>query len=191
MKQPAVRIQGREIPVQAVFVHPAWIAGSSSSDIALVFLSKVASGVVPTLLYRDDDEGGKGVVIVGHGETGKIGDKSPRRDGKTRGAINTVDRVSPRTFTLIVKAGDEASDLQGAITAGESGAPAYIENRDKDIFVAGIASAPRDAGSNGAIDTGAAQVFVRVSVFVPWIEATMLRAKKEELDMELDGSNRS
>jgi hypothetical protein len=189
--RPAVQVQGREIPVESVFVHPAWVAGSSSSDLALVLLSKVAGGVTPTPLYRDDDEGGKGVVIVGHGDTGEIGGKTVRQDRKKRGAINTVDRVSPRTFALAVKAGDEASDLQGALTAGESGAPAYIETRDRELFVAGIASAAEDLNSNGVIDAGDAQVFVRVSAFVPWIEATMLQAIKEELNRDLDGSNRS
>lgn len=188
---PALKFSGRDMAVRSVFVHPVWRPGANSADIALVQLAKAVSAVAPTPLYRDGDEGGKGVVIVGHGDSGKIGDKATRHDRKKRAAINTVDRVAPRLFVLLVKAGDDASDLQGAFTDGESGAPAYLETKEKETFVAGIASAPQDTNADGAIDTGDAQVFVRVSAFVPWIEETMVRAAKEELDAELDGSKRN
>ena len=186
---PALKFPGREMAVQSVFVHPVWRPGANSADIALVHLAKYLGGVTPTALYRDADEGGRGVVIVGHGDTGHIGDKATRQDHRKRGAINTVDRLAARTFILLVKAGDDAADLQGAFTAGESGAPAYLESKEKEIFVAGIASAPQDTNADGAIDAGDAQVFVRVSAFVPWIEETMLQVAKEELNAELGGSS--
>jgi secreted trypsin-like serine protease len=188
---PALKFPGREMAVQSVFVHPVWRLGANSADIALVHLARSVSGVAPTALYREDDEGGKGVVIVGHGDTGKIGDKATRQDHRKRGAINTVDRLAARAFMLLVKAGDDASDLQGAFTDGESGAPAYLETKDKEIFVAGIASAPKDTNANGAVDAGDAQVFVRVSAFADWIDATMLQVAKEELNAELNGNTRN
>jgi secreted trypsin-like serine protease len=188
---PALKFAGREMAVRSVFVNPVWRPGANSADIALILLARYVSGVAPTALYRDGDEGGKSVIIVAHGDTGKIGDKATRQDRKKRAAINTVDRVAPRVFMLLVKAGDDASDLQGALTDGESGAPAYLETKEKEIFVAGIASAPRDTNANGAIDAGDAQVFVRVSAFAEWIDATMLQVAKEELDAELGGSKRN
>ena len=188
---PALKFPGRDVAVRTVFVNPVWRPGANSADIALIYLARSVSGVTPTALYRDGDEGGKGVVIVGHGDAGRIGDKATRQDRKKRGAINTVDRVAPRILMLLVKAGDDASDLQGAFTDGESGAPAYLETKEKETFVAGIASAPRDTNANGAVNAGDAQVFVRVSAFVPWIEETMLQVAKDELDAELDGSTRN
>ena len=100
----------------------------------------------------------------------KLGDKAAARaDGRKRAAINTVDRVTPRSLELRIKPLDDASDLQGAATPAESGWPAYIETGG-GIFVAGIGSAT----------DGARERYTRVSAFVAWIEGTMLEVAKEE-----------
>ncbi|HEX7607158.1 MAG TPA: trypsin-like serine protease, partial [Usitatibacter sp.] len=77
---PALKFSGRDMAVQSVFVHPLWRPGANSADIALVHLARSVSGIAPTPLYRDGDEGGQGVVIVGHGDSGRIGDKATRQD---------------------------------------------------------------------------------------------------------------
>jgi Trypsin len=177
--RPKLRIGGRDYGIQSVFIRPPWTRGGSN-DIALLLLDKVVSGVAPTPLYRDGDEIDKGVVIVGHGASGKAGAAQLSRDGRARAAINTVNRVEPRRIGLRLKDGDDASDLQGAITPEETGGPAYIETKE-GLFVAGIAIGTEDAWQN----------YARVSFYVPWIESVMLDAVKQELNSTLDGSGRS
>lgn len=177
--RPKLRIGNRDYDIQSVFILPQWVRGGSN-DIAMLLLNKVVSGVEPVPLYRDTDEIDKGVVIVGHGASGKVGAAQLARDGRARAAINTVNRVEPRRIGLRLKAGDDASDLQGAITPDETGGPAYIEMKD-GLFVAGIA-----IGAEGEW-----QNYARVSFYLPWIEGVMLDAAKEELKSNLDGSGRS
>ena len=136
---PSIKVGTRDIKVKGVYVHPAWRAGANSGDIALVYLAGAAK-VDPTPLYRGDDEAGKSVVIVGNGDTGKLGDKALRQDHRTRAGINTIDRLSPKIFAMVVKKGDDAADLQAAFTTSESGAPAYFQTESNELFVIGIAS---------------------------------------------------
>jgi hypothetical protein len=191
MKSPArIRIGTRDIKVDGVYVHPTWRAGSNSGDIALLHLAGPAK-IEPTPLYASDDEAGKTVVIVGTGETGKLGDKALRLDHKSRAGINTIDRLSPKTFAMTVKTGDDASDLQAAFTTSESGAPAYFQTESQELFVIGVASSTKGENSDGLVNAGDSQVFVRISAYVPWIEGTIEKAAKDEVDKLLDGSKSS
>jgi hypothetical protein len=148
--------------VQAVYIVPE--AKGVPGDLALLQLRRAVSSIEPTLLYRDKDEAGKPIAVVGHGTGGKIGAAAaqplPRR---ARAFINTVDTPGLRTFAARIKVGDEASDLQGAATAEEVGAPAFVES-EGTIRVAGILLAT----------DGARETYARVSAHVPWIEAQML-----------------
>jgi hypothetical protein len=116
-------------------------------------------------------------VVVGHGANGLIGSPLPRErwDRKKRAAINTVDRIGSREFDLAIKPPDLASDLQGALGAGDFGGPAFIETSE-GLLVVGIASAVE----------GEWQTYVRVSSFVKWIESTMEGVAKEQLRDLLD-----
>ncbi|MBC8022016.1 MAG: trypsin-like serine protease [Burkholderiales bacterium] len=191
---PRIVIAGREHRIQSFHLNPDWKKGVPASDIALIYLERAVTSIEPTPLYREKDEGGKTVVIVGHGYTGKIGEKplaKERWDRKKRAAINTVDRISPRLLGLKIKTADEASDLQGAAAPGDSGGPAFLET-PQGLFVVGIGSATDDANANGIIgDAGDWELYVRVSTFVPWIEAVMVDVAKRELTDLLDGSGRN
>jgi hypothetical protein len=177
--KPALRIGKRDYEIQSVFIRSPWTRGGSN-DIALLLLKKAVSGVEPTPLYRESDESDQGVVIVGHGASGKIGGPELARDVRARAAINTVNRVEPRRIGLRLKKGEDASDLQGAITLEETGSPAYIETK-AGLFVAGIAIGTDDEWQN----------YARVSFYVPWIEGVILDAAKQEMNSILDGSGRS
>lgn len=177
--RPKLRIGKRDYGIVSVFIRSPWIRGGTN-DIGLLLLDKAVSGVEPTALYRESDESDQGVVIVGHGASGKIGAPGLTRDGRARGAINTVNRVEPRRIGLRLKKGDDASDLQGEITPDETGGPAYIETK-AGLFVAGIAIGTDDEWQN----------YARVSFYVPWIEDVMLDAAKQEMNSNLDGSGRS
>jgi len=186
---PRIPIDGRDYEIQSFHLHPDFKKGNPASDIGLIYLKRAVTSIEPAALYREKDEGGKTVVIVGHGYTGKIGEKplpKEKWDKKKRAAINTIDRLSPRTLGLKIKPPDEASDLQGAAAPGDSGGPAFFETPD-GLLVIGIGSATDDANANGIVgDAGDWEIYVRVSFFVRWIEATMDDVAKRELNDMLD-----
>jgi len=174
----SVTLDGKTHGLKAVLPHP-------TADIALLFLGSGYRGALdfePARLYRETDEARKTVVVVGHGANGKIGAPLPREksDHKKRAAVNTIDRLGNREFDLGIKPADQASDLQGALGAGDFGGPAFVETKD-GMLVAGIASSAQ----------GEWQTYVRVSTFVKWIEATMEDAARRDLNDLLDGMGRS
>lgn len=191
-KPRAVTIGGRSHEIEAIFVHPDWKKGGHS-DIALLQLKAAVAGIEPVALYRDTDEGGKTVRIVGHGFTGVIGEKPTREkwDHKARAAINTVDRISPRILWLRIKPADEASDLQGAAAPGDSGGPAFFEVAGT-IYLAGVGYATDDTNANGIVgDVGDWELYVRVSAFAQWIDGIMAEASAKEAAALLgDGERR-
>jgi hypothetical protein len=144
--------------IAAVFLHPAW-KGGADYDVALVLLKSERRNVVATPVYRGSDENGRTVIVAAHG------------GGKKRAAINTVEAVTPLTLRLRVKPLDDASDLQGALTPDETGAPLFVE-ADGAILVAGIAHGTREG----------VETYARASAFGGWIEATMLQVAKQEAD---------
>jgi hypothetical protein len=190
---PKLTFADEAYEIQAITLHPNWKPGTAQADLAVILLRKSVKGVTPTPLYRETDELGKTVVIVGHGESGIIGEKAlpkERWDRKKRAAVNTVERVAPSVLGLQIKRPDEASDLQGAATPGDSGGPAFIET-PAGLFVAGIGSATEDANGNRIVgDPGDWELYVRVSTFVPWIEAVILDQTKRELESMLDPDRR-
>lgn len=185
---PKLRFGERDYEIQSMFPHGDWKKGGHS-DVALILLKEPVRGVDPARLYRETDEGGKTVVIVGHGYTGTIGGKplpKEKWDRRKRAAINTVDRVTPRILALQIKKPEEASDLQGAAAPGDSGGPAYIQ-AGGELFVAGIGYATDDTNADGIIgNPGDWELYTRVSAFVPWIEAVMLEQAKREAEKLLD-----
>jgi hypothetical protein len=179
---PKLEFGARAYEIRSVFLHPDWKKGGAS-DIALLLLRDPVKGVEPTPIYRATDEGGKTVVIVGHGYTGKIGEKplpKERWDRKKRAAINTVDRLSPRTLGLRIKGGDDASDLQGAAAPGDSGGPAFLQTPE-GLFVLGIGYGTDDTNADGIVgNEGDWEIYARVSAFAAWIDAVMLEVAAKE-----------
>ena len=174
-----VKIGESAYAVKSVRVHPSF-AGGAANDIALVQLrSGVPEEIEPLQLYRGNDEGGKGVVIVAHGPGGTIGSAARADDARARGAINTIDRIGERVFGIRVKPGDEASDLQGALTPAETGAPAIVETT-QGLFLVGVATAIE----------GDWETYARASAYASWIESAMLDTAKREVEQMLDPERR-
>ena len=174
-----VQIGDSSYIVKSIRVHPAY-AGGAANDIALVQLrSGVPEEIEPLQLYRGKEEGGKAVVIVAHGPSGTIGAPAKASDGRARAAINTIDRIGERVFGMRIKPGDEASDLQGALTPDEVGAAAIIETT-QGLFLVGVATAIEGDWEN----------YARVSAYASWIEAAMLDTAKREVEQMLDPERR-
>jgi hypothetical protein len=178
---------------EAVLVAPRWALTSARNAAALAAAKQVAShhvrgdlglvqlkeplkGVAPMPPYRGGDEDGKTVALAAHG-----------RDGRPRAAINTVEAVEPERFRLRVKALDEASDLQGAITAAQLGSGAYVQV-DGVLFVAGIAVGVSGGAVPGNVGDWAS--YARVSAFTGWIDAVLLDAARAEANALLDEGGR-
>jgi Trypsin len=176
-----VSVGGKGREVQAVYLHPDWKRGGAA-DLALVHLRIPVEEVEPASVYRGTDEEGQTVRIVGHGLAGRIGEKpaaSPA-DRKPRAGVNTVDRIAPLAFGLRVKAPDDASDLQGVLSAGDRGGPAFVEV-DRVAFLAGIGTGTEDASGDGIPgNIGDWDLFVRVSAFRDWINQATAKAASDE-----------
>lgn len=156
-----IEIAGKSNVVARVVPHPD-AKPRTPTDLALVQLAEPVEGVKALPAYRRDDESGKPVVFVGHGATGVIGKTERREDFRARGAINTIDAVTPQGLELRIKGLDDASDLQGALVPGEEGAAAWLET-DDGLFLAGIYYG----------DGKDANRFARVSAFAGWIDSVI------------------
>ena len=167
--RPPLVIGGKPNAIEATFIHPEWKQGTDA-DIALVFLREPVTTITPVELSGYRDEIDEVMFVVGHGETGKLGESARRTDGKKRAAINTVDRVLPATLGLRIKPADAASDLQGGPAPSEQGAPLYLE-LSGTTYIAGIFSA----------NEGDWQLFVRVSTYTKWINDTIFKAATAEV----------
>lgn len=157
---PVFTIGEREYAINSVHV---------GEDLGLVLLNAPVRDVEPTSIYRAGDEMGKGIAIVGHGPAGPMGGPS-KVDHKARAALNTIDAVSATSFEVRIKSGDDAPDLQGALTQAEAGAPAFITTEAGVIHVAGILRST----------DGKREVYTRLSRRIDWIESTMWEGAKRE-----------
>jgi len=159
---PSIRIAGDDYEIEAIHI---------GEDVALLLLDRSVKGLNPTPVWREGDESGRGVAIVGHRSTGRVGAPG-KADGRRRAGINTIDAVADTTLEVRIKSGDDASDLQGVLLPAEVGAAAYIANDNGKIFVAGVARMVDDKH----------QVFTRLSRRVEWIEAVMVEVAKKDAD---------
>jgi hypothetical protein len=123
---------------------------------------------MPFELYRDRDELGQVLFIVGTGDFARVGTPWIRADGSRRAVTNRVDDAGPRRLFLTFDMGDAATEFEGIGGPGDSGGPAVLERGGKR-FVAGVSSGSMGKpGQYGAID-----VYTRVSSYIDWIEKSM------------------
>lgn len=171
----SIAIGGRSHEVERAFPHP-----SRDTGVALVLLRAPVEGIEPAAAWRGDDEAGRTARIVGAGATGRIGAAGAKPDGRVRAAINTIDRVAAATFGMRLKGTEDASDLQGALAAGDAGAPAFVESGGR-ILVAGIALGTADTNGDGvAGSVGDWETYARVSAVAGWIDAVIAEVAAAE-----------
>lgn len=156
--------------VKNVFLHPDFVP-MGGSDIALLELDQPVKNIVPSALYTHEDELGKDIVIVGHGDfkTGK--ESTWKVDGIKRGATNTIDKTTPSSIIFDFDAPPAGTELEGTAGRGDSGGPAFILVNDQPI-IAGVSSAGMP-GENGPGTYGAIEHYTRVSSYIDWIQKTM------------------
>lgn len=158
-----VVINGRSRDVERVVIHPGYktppqdlidqalatgegillvVLLASSDDIALVKLTQAVTDVAPVAIYRDSDEPGQIVEIVGKGATGSGATghdpKGPNRTDLRR-AFNKITSAHDRWFCYVFDAPPLALPREGKTGSGDSGGPALIKV-DNQWVLAGLAS---------------------------------------------------
>lgn len=170
------RLAGREYVVADAVIHPGWTGVFEElHDIALVRLAEPVGGVTPVPLYRDGDEAGQPIVLVGRGMSG-TGLTGPVHDDETlRAATNRISEVGDLhlSFTFDSPESGRATELEGVSGPGDSGGPAFIR-RGGVTYLAGISSAQDDEATGGAEGRyGVVEYYSRVSAFATWIDSVV------------------
>lgn len=174
----ALTVGGEPVPAEEVVLHPEWEDGGAH-DIALVRLARETTGVDPAPLYRETDEAGRIVWVVGYGDTG-TGLRGPaENDGHVRAATNRIDEASPTwlkfRFDDPRTAPDAATDLEGISGPGDSGGPGYVIVAGVP-HVAGISSGQSSAATGGRAGVyGVTEYYTRVSSYLAWIDGVVER----------------
>jgi len=170
VKGGSVRFAGATYAVTRAIIHPEGALRPDAPpevDLALLQLAAPVTGITPFALYRDRDELGQVLFIVGYGDFARAGTPWVRTDQRRRAVTNRVNDAGPRRlFMLFDTPEQQATELEGI---GDSGGPAVME-RGGTRYVAGISSG--SIGKPGQY--GATDVYTRVSSYVDWIEKAML-----------------
>lgn len=151
---------------------------ASSDDIALVKLTQPMTDVAPVAIYKDSNEPGQIVKIVGKGAkgTGATG-HDPRGPNRTelRRALNEITSAHDRWLCYVFDKPPSALPLEGTFGNGDSGGPALIQV-DGQWLLAGMASwkvAQGDVRTARPGLYGQTSCNVRLSHYIEWIESVI------------------
>ena len=136
------------------------------TDLALVELETAVEKIVPIEIYREKDELGKELFIVGYGDFGTPETGLKHMDGTRRAVTNRVDDAGPRRIFMRFDEPPKATKFEGVGGPGDSGGPALLE-KDGKLMVVGVSS----GSMNGRPwEYGVIDVYTRVSSYVDWID---------------------
>lgn len=171
---------GKAYEIESIFIYPEF-SPMGPHDVALVKLKSDVTGIKPVDLYRNNDEQGKDIVLVGHGDFKTGNEREWKMDGKRRAATNRVNEANPLFIIYRFDSPDskEVTELEGTAGRGDSGGPAFILEGEKK-FVAGISSAGTP-GENGPGTYGAVEHYTRISTHLNWID-NVLQGKIKEFN---------
>ncbi len=174
---PGFKGQARELFEQALATGDAALLMArvaASDDIALLQLRRPVTDVTPAAVYRDTNEFGQIVKIIGKGATGTgatgFEERSPRRT-ELRRAFNKITSAHDRWFCYVFDHPSTALPLAGIPGSGDSGGPALIEVKDQWLL-AGLASWGPVDGDARAFRPGLygrTSCNVRLSHYSAWI----------------------
>jgi hypothetical protein len=151
---------------------------ASSDDIALVKLTQPVTDVAPVAIYKDSDEPGRIVEIVGKGATGTgtVGhDPGGPNRTELRRAFNKITSAHDRWFCYVFDKPPSALPLEGMLGNGDSGGPALIQVEGQWLL-AGLASwkvAQGDVRTARPGLYGQTACNVRLSHYAEWIEGVI------------------
>lgn len=149
-------------------------------DMALLKLKSPVTHVSPIPLYRESDEVGKEVLLLGWGDFGTgdqgVSEEKPINDGKFRQARNQITGVDGNllTFRFDAPGSEGVLDLEGVNGPGDSGGPALVKT-PQGFALIGISSAGEydslsDLFSNKSqYDWN--EYYIRTSKMMEWIDS--------------------
>lgn len=184
-----ITINGKIYSSESITLHPKWlITGRSENDIALIKLREAVTEISPIALYRQKDELGKAITIIGRGMfgTGLTGPQ-PNSPPELRGATNTIDAVTEELIKFRFESPDEAkvTELEGVAAPGDSGGPAFMEVGGK-LYLVGVGSDQERGGAGWREGVyGVTEKYVRISTSLNWIEETMRAGNAQRAQGEL------
>jgi len=183
-------LQDTSYAVAAVTLHPDY--DGENNDIALIRLEEKVIGVAPHSLYRESDEEGQTVAIVGRGTTatGLVGEPGGAPDGKLRRASNIVSSAEGQWLKVYFEAPGESgvTPLEGVGAAGDSGCPVFIETENGPV-IAGLNSWGEGEGSIEVGQYGAWDHQTRISYYLPWIETEISNASDDSNGDQAEGED--
>ena len=167
-----VQFGDKTYTVKRTVLHPEGVGPKGQPpevDLALIELTEPVSQVTPIELYRERQELGQTLFIVGYGDSGNPQSGLKHTDGKRRAVTNVVDDAGPRRIFMKFDAPPNGSEYEGVGGPGDSGGPALLQTGGK-LFLAGVSSASMD-GKPGQY--GVTDVYTRVSSYAAWIDQTI------------------
>lgn len=177
----SLTIAGHEYPAERVFLHPGWPEGDYElNDLALILLKRPVETVEPAPIYRDDDEEGRVLYVVGTGRRGTGLTGAEESDGIARAATNLVDEATPRALWFRFddpRESRRATALEGISGPGDSGGPGYVAV-EGGYAVAGISSGQDTMGRPRVSMYGVLERYTRVSAFASWIDSVITLAER-------------
>lgn len=184
-------IHGKKFQIEKVIVHnnakkpdsslfegdakPLMDFMITTSDIALIKLTKDVSHVQPIALYLDSDELGKEIVAFGRGSTGdgKLGSVfETKREKVLRTMSNKIDLAEGNWISITLDDNKNALELEGIDGSGDSGGPLIIEKNGKQ-YLAGLFSWDYVKGDLKSFKHGlygGKSYQVRISSYTNWID---------------------
>ena len=145
-------------------------------DIALCFFPQQFELAFYTPLHTDINELGAAVTIAGYGRTGTFVTGATKDDGFKRAGHNAIECVKPFVLTCTPSVRNKFP-LEFMIAPGDSGGGLFIGNELAGIC--SFVSSRRDKHPNGSYDDVSA--FTRVSSYVDWITAVIVKAEAQLL----------
>lgn len=163
--------------VEKVVIHPGWLENGRPEDIALVKLKIPVSDQTPVKLYRDRNETGKEVIVVGNGDYGTGLSGPAGNDGKFRAGTNLIDEATNEYliwgFEDPRENPEKVTHLEGISGPGDSSGPAFIQIGN-EYYIAGISSGQSTSATDGKEGLyGVTEYYTRVSSYLNWIEKTI------------------
>jgi hypothetical protein len=171
-----LRCGSEELVVERVVVHPDYSDDVGRHDVMLLKLREPAASPVVLKLWNRGDEKGRVLNLIGHWTAG-FADKGPSPDvpRALRGATNRVAKLDKHWLRLVMDRprSREVTPLEGVSGGGDSGSPAYVFE-DGQVWLVGVGSRSLNTNKDGLEPGyGDTDLFVRVSSYRTWIEATI------------------
>ena len=172
----SLSIAGKQYEVARLVIHPLNDTADQmhSVDLALIRLDRDVDNVIPVQLNREANESSQEVSLLGWGFTG-IGTLGLQyNDGKFRRARNRVHEAGQWLsfqFDDPRESGNQALDLEGIPSLGDSGGPALLETEQGPVLM-GIALGELEEGESPPVQGlyGTIQLYERISSHLEWIE---------------------